>query len=95
VAVERGPVVYCVEQADLPDGVAVDDLVLRRGDAAVTEAAGGLRLRCGVVAPGAGLYRPGPAPVDAPADLEVTAVPFATWGNRAPGAMRVWLPLQS
>ncbi len=24
--------------------------------------------------------------------FHVTAIPFATWGNRAPGAMRVWLP---
>jgi DUF1680 family protein len=22
----------------------------------------------------------------------VTAIPFSTWGNRAPGPMRVWLP---
>jgi uncharacterized protein len=28
-AVERGPLVYCFEQADQPDGVAVDDLALR------------------------------------------------------------------
>ncbi|MEV2242426.1 MULTISPECIES: hypothetical protein [unclassified Micromonospora] len=22
----------------------------------------------------------------------MTAIPFSTWGNRAPGPMRVWLP---
>jgi hypothetical protein len=22
----------------------------------------------------------------------VTAIPFSTWGNRAPGPLRVWLP---
>jgi DUF1680 family protein len=99
VAVERGPVLYCVEQADLPAGVAVDDLVLLAGPVEAGDR-GTLRLRCGVVRgagepgveAGVGLYRPegvAPAPQT---ELDVTAVPFATWGNRSPGAMRVWLP---
>lgn len=24
--------------------------------------------------------------------VTVCAIPFTTWGNRGPGAMRVWLP---
>ena len=31
VAVQRGPVVYCLESADLPDGVALEQVALRRG----------------------------------------------------------------
>ena len=31
VAVQRGPVVYCLESADLPDGVVLEQAALRRG----------------------------------------------------------------
>ena len=31
-AIERGPLVYCIEQADQPPGVLVDEVVLERGD---------------------------------------------------------------
>lgn len=37
VAVERGPLVYCFEQADQPDGASVEDLVIRPG--AITQRA--------------------------------------------------------
>ena len=30
LALERGPVVYCIEQASLPEGAVVDDLVAHR-----------------------------------------------------------------
>lgn len=33
--------------------------------------------------------RRAPGPEDA---VEVLAVPYPTWANRGPGAMRVWLP---
>jgi DUF1680 family protein len=90
VAVERGPVVYCVEQADLPDPLVVDDLVLLTGPVREGER-GTLLLRCGVVAAGDDLYRDD-APYDVVGEHEITAIPFADWGNREPGAMRVWLP---
>jgi DUF1680 family protein len=93
VAIERGPVVYCVEQADLPDSVQVDDLVVQPGPVRAAED-GTLRLRCDVVSARPGLYGP-PAPPDVVGEREVTAVPFSTWGNRAPGAMRVWLPART
>ncbi|QFY07740.1 glycoside hydrolase family 127 protein [Nonomuraea phyllanthi] len=105
VALERGPVVYCVEQADLPEDVAVDDLVI---DLSVPPKADGatLHLTAHVTeqvteqaadqATGQepALYRPaGPAaPAGTSSTLAVPAIPFATWGNRAPGAMRVWMP---
>ncbi|GAA1726798.1 glycoside hydrolase family 127 protein [Microbacterium paludicola] len=90
LAVERGPLVYCVEQADLPETLQVDDLVLL--PVAPVEGEGGtLRLRCAEAAAPDDLYRSGP-PATARGEHDVTAIPFATWGNRAPGAMRVWLP---
>ena len=36
----------------------------------------------------AGLYRTASPPRPA----SVTAIPYYAWDNRAPGAMRVWLP---
>lgn len=100
VAIVRGPVVYCVEQADHPDGPSVEDVRLRAGGALGTEPGDGPLPR--VVAEGvatdpagAALYRhgaPGAVP-DAAGPVRLTAIPYAQWGNRAPGAMRVWLPV--
>ena len=38
-----------------------------------------------------GLYGPDTA-TELGDEHAVTAIPFSTWGNRAPGPMRVWLP---
>lgn len=101
VALERGPLVYCLEQVDLPDGVALGDIVvspeqpLLVGDG-VLQLAGSVRRTAAD-----GLYRtvpagPGPGPSmdggEAAAEVPVVAVPFATWGNRGSDAMRVWIP---
>lgn len=109
VAIERGPLVYCVESADHP-GRRLDDLVLDvAGFRDATESAV-TGLGDGVVAvrfPGAVRPRPDTGwwpyrPVTRPGHevgdghdaepLTLTAVPYFTWGNRAPGAMRVWVP---
>lgn len=100
VAVTRGPVVYAVEQSDLPDGLAIEDLV-------IDPAAGGT---LGAVDPELGmplLTLQGSRRADVNEDLypewrdgrsgvtgrmDVSAVPYARWGNRGPGGMRVWLP---
>lgn len=92
VALERGPVVYALEQADMPSGVEVDDIGVRV-DAVpeVTEA--GLAVAAVAGTPPSTLYAPLGADLAAPPrEVTVPAIPFATWGNRGPGAMRVWLP---
>jgi hypothetical protein len=92
VAVMRGPIVYCVEQADLSDGVLVEQF--RLDPSADIEPAEGVRLELsGVVRePGPALY--GPAVAEAGGrPITFTAVPYHCWANRRPGAMRVWLPL--
>ena len=104
VAIEYGPLVYCVESADNPsvrlDDVSVDPLSAPTVDPpatagelgdAVTITVGGRisRHRRDQWWP----YRPfadsdeGPRP-----SITLTAIPYYTWGNRGPGAMRVWLP---
>ena len=99
VALARGPLVYCVEQADHPDDVAVEDLRL---DPASPPAPSGPEPALGVpvtlagaatVRPSAGeaLYTTDPSPAPAtPATL--TAIPYFRWANRELGPMRVWIP---
>lgn len=97
VALTRGPVVYCLEQADHLDGPSVEDVRLPAGSAlAVEPRAGALPLvrTDGVVVDVADLPlygAPGADPARRPVAL--TAVPYAEWGNREPGPMRVWIPL--
>jgi DUF1680 family protein len=100
VAVRRGPVVYCVETADLPDGVVLEQVALRRGAAfePVEGEVAGHRVIAleteAAVLPGSdedALY-------DDLADTELSAaavrlVPYFAWGNRGAGEMSVWLPL--
>jgi DUF1680 family protein len=102
VALMRGPILYCLEAVDHPD-VDIRDLVLPP-DAAITpesrsDLLGGvvaLAINGQVAPPGSGwqgtMYRPigeiTPSPMT-PATF--TAIPYAVWANREPGAMQVWL----
>jgi DUF1680 family protein len=93
VALQRGPIVYCVEQADndlplhrvmLPRGAPLeplgqDGMVTLRGQARAI-ADDGWTGR---------LYRTDDEQVTRPWPL--VAVPYASWDNRVPGQMRVWL----
>jgi DUF1680 family protein len=94
LALERGPVVFCIEQASLPEGAIVDDLVLTADDP-VEVGPRELHVTVTTASATGGLYT---APGDEPGDattFTVPAIPFSTWGNAAPGAMRVWLPTQT
>ncbi|WP_344849385.1 glycoside hydrolase family 127 protein [Kribbella ginsengisoli] len=99
VAIERGPIVYCVEQADLPDGITVEQLALDQSGAILEEVpqhgAAPVHLRLPAVATplDTTLYQPYPPASTASTPVIVTAIPYYTWANREPGAMRVWLPL--
>jgi uncharacterized protein len=103
VALARGPIVYCVEQADHPDEIAVEDLRL---DPASPPQPDGPNTDLGVP-----VTLVGPATVraeapdelysnqdsDAPAQstpATLTAIPYFRWANRGPNAMRVWIPTE-
>jgi len=86
VAVERGPLVYCVESADLPPAVELEDLRWDPARLPVPGKRADLGAVVGVTVPA--LHRE--ATVDA--TLTVDAVPYYAWGNRDAGGMRVWLP---
>ncbi len=100
LAVQRGPIVYCLESADLPKGVRVCDVSLPR-DAVLTprfdaKLLGGVAVLEGefVVRRSAPwdntLYRP--MDQSAGERMKLKLVPHFAWGNRGAGEMSVWLP---
>lgn len=104
VAVKNGPLVYCLEAADLPSGVRLSDVVLGLdapsrvftphrerivGADLVTLSAPARHVRRSAWAPGE-LYREAGAPALTP--IQVKLVPYFAWGNRGEGDMSVWLP---
>ena len=104
LAVERGPLVYCFEEHDLPDGVDLADVRLaadpRLADAGPIET---LAAVPGVTAEAIvnsldgwrevdyrDVRELGTPPTATPTRL--LAVPYFAWANRSAGAMRVWVP---
>ena len=105
VALERGPLVYCIETADLPPGWALEEAVLPHAiaptDAPRPELGSGV---VGLTVPVAREpadaaewpYRDGrrrrrrPAPSATP--RRSSAIPYFAWANRSVEAMRVWIP---
>ncbi|CAI9403204.1 Non-reducing end beta-L-arabinofuranosidase [Aestuariimicrobium sp. T2.26MG-19.2B] len=103
VALERGPVVYCVEQVDLGESAQVDDLRIDPTVAVNEQAdqpAGEDAIAPPLAVSATAWTDARPLLRDALAEeersdehqVDVRLVPFATWGNRGPGAMRIWLP---
>ena len=104
-ALERGPLVYCVEQADLAGGTRLEDVDVDIGSQPALAAASGLPDEVQALAIEARVRRHGAvwkhwpyAPttvVETPAGeaTTVTAIPYFSWANREVGPMRVWLPI--
>jgi len=103
VAIERGPLVYCAEQADQAGGPDLEDLALLPGvlkdrDATLPGVGDTVVIEASAAAlpPAAGPGLPyGGNPGERPAGdrATVTAIPYFQWDNRDGGPMRVWLPL--
>ncbi|UUU20364.1 glycoside hydrolase family 127 protein [Streptomyces sp. DSM 40750] len=104
VAVQRGPLVYCAESVDLPDGhevdaIRVDTSVDPEDGPGATDASAGTVVVAGEVAvptgdgdaawPYEALGHPAPRPAD---PTGIVLVPYHSWANRGPSTMRVWLP---
>lgn len=105
VAVERGPLVYCFEQADQPDGAPIDDVVIPSAGRQPTAVLADLPLKL----PAVGLtvqvttpalhLRDTTSPVTRAREPEaepvtIAAIPYFQWDNRDGRAMRVWMPLR-
>lgn len=106
VAVERGPLVYCLEQHELPPGVSVFDVSIDTGAEGLhAEYASGLL--GGVwtiqVRAAAGtrplsrepLYQTETQASSRARELRVRLIPYYAWANRGQAPMRVWLPRTS
>ncbi|WP_371582014.1 glycoside hydrolase family 127 protein [Streptomyces sp. NBC_01314] len=108
VAVQRGPLVYCAESVDLPDGHEVDAILVDTsadpedgpGDGGTegTEGMGGTVVVAGEVVVRAGRseaawpYEPLGRPTETAGPTGIVLVPYHSWANRGPSTMRVWLP---
>ncbi|MCY4063240.1 MAG: glycoside hydrolase family 127 protein [Chloroflexi bacterium] len=100
VAVMRGPLVYCLEGHDLPDGVSILD-VYAPDDMGLTasredDLLGGVMAINGVARRitesngSKALYRE--AGKEQEADLDIRLIPYYAWNNRGISEMTVWLP---
>lgn len=95
-AVQRGPLVYCVEQVD--NGLPIEDAVLPLGASFLVsfkkELLGGVNVieAQGTQVPGVDwdrtLFQPAPKPIAS----KLVFVPYGFWDNRKAGPMEVWLP---
>jgi DUF1680 family protein len=102
VAVMRGPLVYCLESVDLPDGVALPDVRLPRRpqwqvrhDPDLLRGVTVLETE-GVVVPAAerssALYH---ALAEGPTRrIRLRLIPYYAWSNRGDSEMTVWIPLE-
>jgi DUF1680 family protein len=107
VAVQRGPLVYCLEQLDQPDGVQLFDVSLdvsQKGASAFSEEfhsdlLGGIVVlkHTGAVSEKSdsqgALYRPYGAEASKGRRVELKFVPYYAWANRAATPMQVWTPV--
>jgi hypothetical protein len=92
VAVERGPLVLCLESADLPAGRSVDTVRVDPGSGLVDHDGA-------VIAGGSALdvddepwpYRPDDATRPG-SEITLPLTPYHSWANRGPATMRVWIP---
>ena len=101
VAVMRGPVVYCLESVDLPEGVAIHEVHVSRDVDLSARHDGDLLAGVTVLEGQAGrvpsadwggkLYQELSVPPPEPFTLRL--IPYYAWLNRGRCDMRVWLPL--
>ena len=84
VAVERGPIVYCLESTDQDAEVSLSEVSADSSnglaDAGTDESLGG----ASIVEAGGRRFDGAPA--------ELTFIPYHAWGNRGLSTMRVWVP---
>ncbi len=99
IALQRGPVIYCLEEVD--NGPNLANVALARDACLTPEFDASLFGGVGVITGGAvrlepanwpgGLYQPQSAVKYANAPLTFKAIPYCFWANREPGEMRVWM----
>lgn len=101
VALQRGPVVYCLESADLPEDISISDVALVSDceweahydahllDGVVTLS--GMAKRVSLGNWSGQLYRE--RQTEVVEDMPIRLVPYYAWDNRGMSEMTVWIPL--
>ena len=106
-AVQRGPLVYCLEQLDQPVGVNLADLAIPAAaiqqpnftesfDKNLLDGIMVLRLEgADIQTPDSQrtLYFPATSASPKAAKVPLTFIPYYAWANRTPSRMQVWTPL--
>ena len=106
VAVQRGPLVYCLEQVDQPDGVALYDVSVDLRQKASTQfdeqfeagLLGGVVVlkHLGAITEKSvsdgKLYSPYAASSQQTRKVELRLIPYYAWANRTATPMQVWMP---
>jgi DUF1680 family protein len=101
-AVMRGPIVYCLESADLPESVALQDVRLpRRPSWQVRHDPDLLRGVTVLETEGTVLPKSAPPltlyhslPDGLTERIKLRLIPYYAWNNRGQGDMTVWIPLE-
>jgi len=107
VAVQRGPLVYCLEEVDQPEGTVLFDVALDLRQNAPSpfheefknDLLGGIVTlkHVGAVyeksSQGGALYKPYSASATKDRGVELTFIPYYAWANRASTKMQVWTPV--
>jgi uncharacterized protein len=107
VAVQRGPLVYCLEELDQPEGVVVKDaaVVLGKNPGGEFQSEHRSDLLGGVVvlrhngavaektASSGSLYSRYANAQRKSKRVPLTFIPYYAWANRAPTSMQVWTPV--
>jgi DUF1680 family protein len=106
VAIQRGPLVYCLEELDQPQGVALTDVALDLGQRLETRFHGELKsdLLGGILVlqhmgvayertrAGESLYSRHSTEPSKTRKVPLTLIPYYAWANRTTTPMEVWTP---
>ncbi len=102
VAIEAGPVVYCLEGVDLPTQHEIDSISLATYAPLVRNAGELAGVGQTVLVSAKGSARPVPRPSGLPfrrvhhddttSEIDLLLLPYYQWDNRGRHGMRVWLP---
>lgn len=102
VAVQRGPIVYCLESNDLPNGVRVQDVAIPAGAKLTAryepKLLGGVTVieTTAFTQPSSDwsgqLYRP--LDRGEQREIPVRFIPYFAWSNRGESEMSVWIPVK-
>ena len=90
IALERGPIMYCAEWPDSPDGHVLDLIVPDKTQLTAEfkpNALGGVEMITGDVEK----VKRGPNNEMETSPAKLTAIPYYAWANRGNGEMAVWL----